>query len=65
MEHLLGEDALSVKYIFLKIANSISTTALTYGKIVAEKRKQLASFYYKLLELRLRSVIQVYHKKNR
>lgn len=59
METLLRDDALSVKFIFTKISNTIPTL-IYYEKNVMlhEKCKKLYSFYYKMLELRLRAVIQ-------
>uniref|UniRef100_A0A183C0R9 WASH-7_N domain-containing protein n=1 Tax=Globodera pallida TaxID=36090 RepID=A0A183C0R9_GLOPA len=57
MEQLLQAEALSVKFIFLKIAESVQT--LVWGSNCNEvKRNKLCSFYYSLLELKLRAVIQ-------
>jgi hypothetical protein len=54
---LLREEAQSVKFIFQKVANSVPM--LICGEVAAPKRKRLVSFYCKVLELRLRAVIQV------
>uniref|UniRef100_A0A914I929 WASH complex subunit strumpellin n=1 Tax=Globodera rostochiensis TaxID=31243 RepID=A0A914I929_GLORO len=57
MEQLLQAEALSVKFIFLKVAESVQT--LVWGSNCNEvKRNKLCSFYYSLLELKLRAVIQ-------
>ncbi|KAI1708257.1 hereditary spastic paraplegia protein strumpellin domain-containing protein [Ditylenchus destructor] len=57
LEILLKQDALSVKYIFLKISASIANLVRIIGDPV--KRDALSTFYHKQLERRLRRIIQV------
>ncbi|KAI6241446.1 WASH complex subunit strumpellin [Aphelenchoides fujianensis] len=57
IEALLKEDALCVKFLFTKIANSIPH--LLGGVVDEEKREVLSAFYHKKLEAALRRVIQV------
>ncbi|KAI6217919.1 WASH complex subunit strumpellin [Aphelenchoides besseyi] len=57
IEKLLKSDALCVKFLFMKVANSIQN--LLSGVVDEEKRKVLSAFYHKKLESALRRVIQV------
>ncbi|KAL3103632.1 hypothetical protein niasHS_000268 [Heterodera schachtii] len=58
MEQLLHDEALSVKFIFLKVAESVPSIVFGTSDLYGEKRNKLCSFYYSLLEIKLRAVIQ-------
>lgn len=59
LENLLKIDALSVKYIFLKISVSISNF-INGGILDPVKREALSTFYHKKLEAMLKNIIQVF-----
>lgn len=56
LEIMLKTEALSVKYLFLKIASSIGN--LLFGVAKGEKREALSCFYYGLLGEKLITTIQ-------
>ena len=61
IEKLLREDPHSVRFIFLKMAASVSGLFIDgpESKIPALLSKKLSFFYYKVLEAKLRLVVQV------
>jgi len=56
LESMLKTEALSVKYLFLKIASSLGN--LLFGISKGEKKEALSAFYYGLLGEKLITTIQ-------